>query len=497
MSIPRTHLKGWLFGAVLVAVGIAAGLVLSAGFGGQTIGPIETKAFPPAAKPSGLAPDFVELAKLVKPSVVNISTTKKVSLRGMPSPHQRDPFFDFFGGDPFRDLRPPRQRREQSLGSGVIISADGVIVTNNHVVEKAEEIKVLLPDKREFKGKVLGSDPKTDLAVIKIEAKDLPAARWGDSDALQVGEYVLAVGSPYGLSQTVTMGIVSAVGRANVGIADYEDFIQTDAAINPGNSGGPLVNVRGEVVGINTAIFSRSGGYQGIGFAAPSNMVHQVVGSLRKTGKVVRGYIGVMIQDVTPDLAKEFGAKELKGALVADVAKGGPAEKAGFKAGDVVLQFNGKVVEDVAQLRNTVAGTPVGTKIQARVLRDKKEKTVEVVVGELPKEAAERPGEGAEDEPGGDALDGISVQTLTPETAERMNLDRGEQGVVVARVEQDSAWGRAGLRRGDVIQQVNHRKVRTAAEFKSQIDRLKKGQTALFLVNRGGRKLFVTMKMGE
>ena len=315
MSIPRTHLKGWLFGAVLVAVGIAAGLVLSAGFGGQTIGPIETKAFPPGGEALRFRARLRRAGQAGQALRREHLDHQEGVAPGMPSPHPRDPFFDFFGGDPFRDLRPPRQRREQSLGSGVIVSADGVIVTNNHVVEKAEEIKVLLPDKREFKGKVLGADPKTDLAVIKIEAKNLPAARWGDSDALQVGEYVLAVGSPYGLSQTVTMGIVSAVGRANVGIADYEDFIQTDAAINPGNSGGPLVNVRGEVVGINTAIFSRSGGYQGIGFAAPSNMVRQIVESLLKTGKVVRGYIGVMIQEVTPDLAKEFGAKEMKGRL--------------------------------------------------------------------------------------------------------------------------------------------------------------------------------------
>jgi len=270
------------------------------------------------------------------PTVVNISTTRVVkSPGGEPlTPFFNDPFFkDFFGDEFFRQFRIPKERREQSLGSGVIVTQDGYIVTNNHVIEKATEIKVVLSDKKEFKGKVIGVDPKTDIAVIKIDSKELPTIPWGDSDKLQVGEYVLAVGNPFGLTNTVTMGIISAVGRANVGVAEYEDFIQTDAAINPGNSGGALVNIKGELIGINTAIFSRSGGYQGIGFAVPANMVKTVMESLVKEGKVIRGWLGVSIQDITPDLAKQFGIKDLKGALVGDVVEGSPAHKAGIKRG--------------------------------------------------------------------------------------------------------------------------------------------------------------------
>ena len=236
----------------------------------------------------------------------------------------------------------PKEHKEQSLGSGVIVSEDGYIVTNNHVIEKAQEIKVLLSNKKDYKAKLIGADPKTDIAVIKIEAKGLTALPWGDSNKLKVGEIVFAIGNPFGLNQTVTMGVISAVGRANVGIADYEDFIQTDAAINPGNSGGALINARGELIGINTAILSRTGGYQGIGFAVPSSMAKQVMDSLIKYKKVVRGWLGVSIQEVTSDLAEEFGVKDLKGALVSGVMKGSPAEKAGIKQGDVILQYNGK-----------------------------------------------------------------------------------------------------------------------------------------------------------
>jgi serine protease Do len=275
---------------------------------------------------------FSEIVSSLSPSVVNISTTKVV--RRDTTPIFDDPFFDLF--NPFRDFRSPKKWKEQSLGSGVIVSADGYIVTNNHVIEQADEIKITLFDKRSFKARLVGADPKTDIAVVKVDAKNLPLIRWGDSDKLQVGEFVLAIGNPFGLSHTVTMGIISAVGRANVGIADYEDFIQTDAAINPGNSGGPLVNVKGELIGINTAIFSKSGGYQGIGFAVPSNMVRLVIDQLEQKGKVTRGWLGVTIQEMTPELSQKFGLKDATGALVGDVAKGSPAESLRPPCRDVV-----------------------------------------------------------------------------------------------------------------------------------------------------------------
>ncbi len=274
---------------------------------------------------------MAEVSAAVKPAIVNISTTRTVKISGGGAdPFFDDPFFRRFFGDKFGRQRQPKEQKSAALGSGVIVSSDGYIITNYHVVKEADEIKVLLSDKREFSGKVIGSDPKTEISVVKIEAKGLPTLNWGDSDALEVGEIVLAVGNPFGLNQTVTMGIVSAVGRANVGIADYEDFIQTDAAINPGNSGGALVNVRGEVVGINTAIFSTSGGYQGIGFAIPSNMVKSIKDSLVKKGRVVRGWLGVSIQSITPELAKQFNLKGEKGVLVSDVNESSPAEKAGL-----------------------------------------------------------------------------------------------------------------------------------------------------------------------
>src|SRR5512135_680821 len=332
---------------------------------------------------------FSEIAASISPAVVNISTTKV--MRRDANPLFDDPFFDFF--NPFREFRTPKKWKEQSLGSGVIVSADGYIITNNHVVEQADEVRVTLLDKRSFKAKVIGADSKTDVAVVRIDAKDLPTVRWGDSDKLQVGEFVLAIGNPFGLSHTVTMGIISAVGRANVGIADYEDFIQTDAAINPGNSGGPLVNVRGELIGINTAIFSRSGGYQGIGFAVPSNMARLVMDQLMKEGKIVRGWLGVTIQDITPELSQKFGLKDSKGALVGDISKGSPAEKSGMMRGDVILEFNGKEVKSVGSLRNMVSQSKVGSQVKLKILRGGKQIELAALIAELPKEAAGVPSE--------------------------------------------------------------------------------------------------------
>ena len=380
---------------IVLLAGIAIGLFLAADLQRFPFNPSYSAPKRPVSPGdlAGVGGAFVEVTKATKPAVVNISTTKVVRFRGAPySPFFNDPFFRrFFGDDFFREFRAPREQREQSLGSGVIVSQDGYIVTNNHVVEGASEIRVLVGDQREFKGRVVATDPRTDVAVVKIAGHGLPTIPWGDSDRLQVGEWVLAIGNPFGLNQTVTAGIISATGRANVGIADYEDFIQTDAAINPGNSGGALVNVRGELIGINTAIFSRSGGYMGIGFAIPSNMVREVMEDLIKRGKVTRGWLGVHIQLLAPDLAKKFGLKEAHGVLVGEVSGGSPAAKAGMNRGDVILELAGKRVEDPEHLRNEVARTEPGKRIPVKIWRGGKEMILQVEIEELPKEVVMRP----------------------------------------------------------------------------------------------------------
>jgi len=439
-----------------------------------------------------------EVAAVSTPSVVNISTTRVIKSQDeAPFDFFDDPFFRRFFGDQLPRQDVPKEHKEQSLGSGVIVSEDGYIVTNNHVIEKAQEIKVLLGDKRDFKAKLIGADPKTDIAVIKIEARGLPALPWGDANKLKVGELVFAIGNPFGLNQTVTMGVISAVGRANVGIADYEDFIQTDAAINPGNSGGALLNTRGELVGINTAILSRTGGYQGIGFAVPSSMARQVMDSLVKYKKVVRGWLGVSIQEVTSELAEEFGVKKLKGALVSRVMKGSPADKAGIRQGDVILQFNGKDVEDTGHLRNMVSQTPIASKVKIRLLRQKKELEVEVVVSELPKKLAEAspsPDEESGNHEESSALAGLVVRELTPELAGHFGLDESEKGVVIVKTDPDSKAYEAGIRPGDIILQINQKNIPTLEAYKKAAGAIRSKDRILLLVRRKGEDLFVTLK---
>jgi serine protease Do len=425
-------------------------------------------------------PNFAAVVKAVTPAVVNVSTTRVVKSAGMEElgPRFDDPFFRrFFGDEFFRRFGVPRERRQNSLGSGVIVDPSGYIVTNNHVIAEADEIKVVLSDKREFDGKVIGVDPKTDLAVIKIDGKNLPTISWGDSDSLQVGEYVLAIGNPFGLTQTVTMGIVSAIGRANVGIADYEDFIQTDA-------------------GINTAIFSRSGGYMGVGFAVPSNMTRRVMNSLIETGKVVRGWLGVSIQGVTADLAKNFGLSKAQGALVSEVLPDSPAAKAGFKSGDIIIEFDGKDVEDQTALRNIVAATPVGKKVKARVVRNSKTKTIHVKIDEQPKEIASL---GEESQPPkreseNTALAGLEVRDITPEIAERLGLPPDSTGVVVTEVDPNSGAATAGLRPGDLITEINRKAVRDMDAFRRITQKLDKDEEPLLLVKRRNGKFFLILK---
>ncbi|MGE5893962.1 MAG: Do family serine endopeptidase, partial [bacterium] len=401
--------------------------------------------------------DFSQIVASVSPSVVNIAAMKK-SFRDRSS-YFNDDLFDFF------DEGMPNRRKQQSLGSGVIIAEDGYIITNYHVIEGANEIKVTLFDKTSYTGGIVGIDQKTDLAVVKIQARSLPAAQWSTSDRLQVGEFVLAIGNPYGLSHTVTMGIISAVGRANVGIADYEDFIQTDAAINPGNSGGPLVNIRGELIGINTAIFSRSGGYQGIGFAVPSNMAKSVFEQLAKNGRVVRGWIGVTLQDLTAELAEGFGLKNTNGALISDVLRGSPAERAGLKRGDIVLSVDKKEIQNVSALRNMVAQSRIGSESEVGIVRNKSSKRFRVSIAELPKEYSEISLETIHEQARKEVLEGVTVVQLNREFARQLGLDADEKGVVIDRVEQGSPADDAGLKRGDVIQEINGRTIQSLKDF--------------------------------
>ena len=486
--------------AVILVLGVFVGLVLSSHLGIMSTVPAKSQISSKSVDIlTQLSDAQSEVAAVATPSVVNISTTRVIKSREeAPFDLFDDPFFRRFFGDQSPHPNIPKEHKEQSLGSGVIVSDDGYIVTNNHVIEKAQEIKVLLSNKKDYTAKLIGADPKTDIAVIKIDARGLPALPWGDSNKLKVGEIVFAIGNPFGLNQTVTMGIISAVGRANVGIADYEDFIQTDAAINPGNSGGAMINARGELIGINTAILSRTGGYQGIGFAVPSSMARQVIDSLVKYKKVVRGWLGVSIQEVTSDLAEEFSVKDLKGALVSGVMKGSPAEKAGIKQGDVILQFNGKTIEDTGHLRNMVSQTPVGSRVKVAILRQKKELEMEVVIAELPKKMAEASG-GEGDS--GDAreeesalLSGMTVRELTPELARGFGLEEGEKGVVVIKVETGSRLYEAGIRPGDLILQINQKNVSTLEDYKKIAAKIKAKERILLLMRRKGQDLFVSVK---
>ncbi len=477
-------------GAALVAlVSVIVGLGISGSLGWLVPSRALVSQSAPDVPAASSLPDFVSLAKKIKPVVVNISTTQISESRGQPefgSPFgDDDPFNDFwrrFFGGPM----PRGPQRQRSLGSGFIIDTDGSILTNNHVIENAQKIVVKLSDDQEYEAKVIGRDPKTDIAIIKIDAKTtLVAASFGDSERLDVGEWVVAIGNPFGLDSTVTSGIVSAKGR-HIGQGPYDNFIQTDASINPGNSGGPLINLRGEVVGINTAIFSRTGGNIGIGFAIPINLVKELLPQLRGKGKVTRGYLGVLIQKVTPEIADSLGMDRGYGALVANVSKDGPAEKAGVKVGDVIVEFDGKEVRDSGDLPIIVARTAVGKKVPVKVLRDKKEVTLNVAVGELKDEevVASVPEKGEL---------GLTVQKLTPQIAESLSLDKTD-GVVVTAVEPGSAADEAGVRRGDVIVEVDRKSVRTVEDYRKAISGSRKGRGVLFLVRRGESTIFIALK---
>lgn len=443
----------------------------------------------PPAGAQAMPETFAPVVKKAMPAVVNISSSR---VETAPRRSRNSPFpfpFDFGGPD-----GGGRARRAESLGSGVIISADGSIMTNNHVVEGATEITVTLSDRREFRAKVIGTDPPTDIAVLKIDAAGLPTLPLGDSAKVQVGDVVLAIGNPFGIGQTVTMGIVSATGRGGLGIEAYEDFIQTDASINPGNSGGALINARGELIGINTAILGgEGGGNQGIGFAVPIYMAREVRDQILKTGKVTRGYMGIIPQDVTPSLARAFGLKEARGVAVAEVVPDAPAAKAGLETGDVITAVDGKPVEDANTFRLRVSRAAPGTTLKLTVNRKGAPRDVTVTLAELPRQASE-PERGQERGEHGGALQGVSVEDIPPQAARQLGL-KDASGVVVTDVDPASPAADAGLRRGDVILHVNRTPVKDSTEFERAIQASGRG-AILLLVNRGGVNAFVAIEPG-
>jgi serine protease Do len=446
-----------------------------------------TRAAAAAASQDGSSMGFAPVLKPVLPAVVSIASSRIVKVPQ--SQLFNDPSFQQFFGQ--QSQGAPRQEREQGLGSGVIISADGYILTNNHVIDKATEIKVILSDKREFPGKVVGADSKTDIAVVKIAASGLPTVTLGDSSKLQVGDYAFAIGNPFGVGETATMGIISATGRNGLDIEDYEDFIQTDAAINPGNSGGALLDARGEVIGINTAILSGgSGGNQGIGFAIPINMAKYVMDQILKHGKVIRGYIGVGIQELTPDLAKQFNVPAEKGALVGSVEPSSPAAKAGLQTGDVITELDSQPITGPNDLRLKVGKMAPGTSVHLKVLRNGETRDVSLKLGEAPSgKATAKNAQGPADN---SPMKGVQVDTLTNDIRQQLGLGTDVKGMVVTEVPDGSPAAEVGLQRGDVIEQVNRHPVDSVGDYERLI-REAGAQPVVLLINHGGNTGFLVV----
>ncbi len=480
----KNHLKKIIIALLMV------GALVGFGYGVSTAVKDSTTPSPTLVKDSDIPmvpANFSQLAEKVRPGVVNIQVVKKVKNVDFGFPQffgnpfgENNPFGDFFG--PFSEKNPPRSFEQRGVGSGFVMSREGYILTNNHVVEDADQIKVKLANGKEYDGKVIGRDPKTDLALVKIEgSSDLHPLQLGNSDDLTVGSWVVAIGSPFGLEQTVTAGIVSAKGRV-IGSGPYDSFIQTDASINPGNSGGPLINMKGEVIGINTAIIASG---QGIGFAIPINMVKEIVPQLQEKGHVTRGWLGVSIQEVTPALAKSFDLKEKKGALVAEVVSGSPAEKAGIEQGDVIVEFDGKEVVGSKDLPRMVASTPVGKSVSIKLWRNGKVLDRQVKVGEMQEKVEMTKA------PFQKSL-GITVQNLTPEIAKGLGLKK-ETGVVVTRVEPGSPAADAGIQTGDLIREVNRAPVKDAEDCVQKIEMAKVQDNILLSLQRGQNNLFAAV----
>ena len=494
MRLKFLHDRRW---AVTVSVITVLAVTLFLGLGWATIARPASENPPATVKVSNATIPAAErgyapVVKEVLPAVVNISSTKitKTDVTGLQGAQGVDPFFrQFFGNDFFKNSPVPKEQREKSLGSGVIVSPEGYILTNNHVVDHATEVMVTMHDKREFKARVVGTDPRTDVAVLKIDGSNFPFLTLADSSKLAVGDIVLAIGNPFGVGQTVTQGIVSAMGRSGLGIEQVEDFIQTDAPINPGNSGGALVDVEGRLIGINTAIIGNSGGSQGIGFAVPINMARYDMDQIIAHGKVEHAYLGILPQDVTPSLAKSFNT-ETKGALVGEVTPNSPASRGDLKAGDIILDLNGQPIADANQLRLRIGMMAVGTEVKLNVLRDGKPLTLAVKLGEFPS-TEQRASLDKENSNG--SLQGVTVENITPDVARDMNLSPQTKGVVVQEVNPASRAAEAGLQPGDVIQQLDHHPVKDMKDFSQAMSSTKKDSPVLLLIDRDGSTMFLAV----
>jgi serine protease Do len=485
-SLNPLKLSMALLGGAALSLGTGLALSTASNGNGTENAPLHVQVDnSPLARDVKDGSSFAPIVKKVAPSVVKVFVTMKASENPLSNPDM-DFFRRFFGGEGFNQLNPgqPHSPSEHGLGSGVIVSSDGYILTNNHVVNNASEIQVALNDGRQLTAKVVGTDPQTDVALIKINADNLPALTLADSDKVEIGDVVLAIGNPFGIGQTVTKGIVSAKDRTTSGDGD-EDFIQTDAAINPGNSGGALVDTEGRLVGINSAILTRSGGNQGIGFAVPSNLARWVMDSLVKNGRVERGLLGVMIQNLTPDLAKAFKLDRTTGALVGDVSPGGPADKAGLKSGDVITQFNGQPIQDASQLKLRVAESAPGSTAQVSVSRNGESKTFDVTLGSTPDNKVAK-AEGNRGTAPREALAGVGVADLDQSTRAELNIPQNVQGAIITEVTPDSAAYEAGLRTGDVITELNRQPVKNAQDAIKDTEKPTSSQTLVKVWTKGG-----------
>ena len=479
---------GWTFGLILLAAGFVIGLAVSGGGSGSGTANsiIGTPAVEAAAKAAAGDLSYADVAEMAMPSVVNISSDKVVETPDF-HPFMDDPFFRRFFGDP--NQQGNRERVERSLGSGVIVRADGYILTSNHVIERASKIRVVFGDNKEYEAEIVGQDPQTDVALIKIEAEGLPAITLGESRALRIGDQVMAIGNPFGVGQTVTLGIVSALARS-INLVDYEDFIQTDASINPGNSGGALVNMRGELVGVNTAILSRSGGSQGVGFAIPSHMASKIMEMLIADGKVRRAWLGVQVQQVTPSMGEALGLDEARGVIVAGVEDDAPAAAAGIEEGDIIISVDGKAINEVSRLRNLISLTGIGEKVELLILRDGKEKKIGVTLDELP--GGDSDEEQGEDEAAADGIEGVSVRELNDVYRQRYEIEDDVEGVIVVDVNQTSNAWNAGLRPGHVITEIAKEPAKDLDDFRRLVGQ-DKDKPLLLRVMQGGRQIFMAI----